>query len=197
MGVYKLLSDGELVHKLIELDRDAVAEVYLRYSSLLFAHAFKMLRDRDLAKDVVQDIFASLLTSAGNLNFKTPLDSYLYRSVKNQIIDVFRKDRYKEKYISSLKDYIHQSENKTDERIFEREMKLRIESAVASFPPKMREIYEMSRNAHLSRKEIAKEINVSEETVKMQLKRALRILRSKLTLLLMAITLIIIALLTT
>lgn len=180
MGIYISLTDGELAEKLNQHDKAAIEEVYFRYAALLYNHALKMLKDRDKSQDVVQEIFTSLLSNDGNLALKAPLDAYLYRAVKNHIIDAFRKDKNKEKYLHSLKDHIQNGEYKTEEIVLERELKLRIERAVAGFPPKMREVFEMSRNAHYTRREIALAVNVSEETVKMQMKRALRILRSRL-----------------
>jgi RNA polymerase sigma-70 factor (ECF subfamily) len=56
-----------------------------------------------------------------------------------------------------------------------------IEKEMAALPSGMQKIFELSRREHLSHREIAAQLNISEETVKKQVNNALRILRSKLS----------------
>ncbi|MNT81059.1 RNA polymerase sigma factor [compost metagenome] len=55
-----------------------------------------------------------------------------------------------------------------------------IEKGIAELPPKMREVFELSRKHIMSHKEIAEQLNISEQTVRKQVNNALKILRSKL-----------------
>ena len=65
-----------------------------------------------------------------------------------------------------------------------REIVLRIiENEIANMPGKMREIFELSRKSHLSHREIAETLGISEKTVKNQVNNALKILRTRLGLL--------------
>jgi RNA polymerase sigma-70 factor, ECF subfamily len=148
---------------------------------LLYRHAWKMLHDEDLAKDIIQDLFTALYTRIDTLHIYTPLDMYLYKAVRNRVINSFEKSGNRQKYADAIAAVYRDGRSVTDETVLANEMKLRIEQAVAEMPPKMREIYLMSREAQRSRKEIAQATNVSEETVKTQLTRALKHLRSKLT----------------
>jgi RNA polymerase sigma-70 factor (ECF subfamily) len=187
MGTLESISDDELVTRLDDGDMAALEQIYLRYWAVLYQHARKMLRDDAKAEDVVHDIFAGLATGMGRLHIKTPLSAYLYRSVKNHIVNLYYKDESRHKYESSMKSYYQQGSFDTDETVIENELRHRIELAVADLPKKMREVFEMSRTDHLSHKEIADRSEVSEETVKTQIKRALKILRTKLRLLLVSL----------
>ena len=60
MANYSLLSDKELVERLRRGDHTAFKEVYKRYWPLFFMHANRMLGEREMAKDIVQDIFCWL-----------------------------------------------------------------------------------------------------------------------------------------
>jgi RNA polymerase sigma-70 factor (ECF subfamily) len=55
-----------------------------------------------------------------------------------------------------------------------------IEKEIATLPPKMREVFELSRKANLNYREIAEKLNISDNTVKKQMSNALKILRSRL-----------------
>jgi RNA polymerase sigma-70 factor, ECF subfamily len=181
MGAFESISDDELSGRLPFGNQAEIKEAYIRYRTLLLGYARKMLGDDALAEDTVSDVFAHLLTNQRQLNIKTSLESYLYRSVKNSILDQFDKNQHRLKYVNSIKAYYEKGEYATDEQVMEHEMVHRLDAAVATFPPKMREIFELSRKENRSRKEIAALTNVTEGTVNTQLNRALKILRSKLT----------------
>ncbi|SDF76017.1 RNA polymerase sigma factor [Chitinophaga filiformis] len=183
MGALGTLTDNELVTLLDNGEVAALEEIYLRYWGLLYQHARKMLHDDALAQDIVQDLFTALLTGMGRLNVHAPLDLYLYRAIRNRVIDNFDRSVNRQKYIDAVGKVYRCGRYDTDEMVLANEMKHRIEQAVADMPPKMREVFELSRESYMSRKEIADAINVSEGTVKTQMTRALKILRSKLTVL--------------
>ncbi|ACU62094.1 RNA polymerase sigma factor [Chitinophaga pinensis] len=135
MGALRSLSDSELAGRLAAVDTAAVEEVYLRYWGLLYQHARKMLRDDAQAEDIVQDIFVYLMNNLGRLSISTSLSSYLYRAVRNRVIDCLDKDSNRQRYVNSIKAIYERGEYVTDETIRENEMKKRIEDAVEAFPP--------------------------------------------------------------
>lgn len=180
MNAYRSLSDSELADLLSNRDKNALEEIYLRHWAGLYDYARKLLRDDAAAEDVVQDLFTSLMTNISKLLITSSLQSYLFNAIRNRVIKAYYKDQNRQKYVTSLKAFIDRGEYATDELVLEREMRQRIEAAIATFPPKMREVYEMSRIENISRSDIAKATHVSENTVKTQMTRALKILRSKL-----------------
>jgi RNA polymerase sigma-70 factor (ECF subfamily) len=71
----------------------------------------------------------------------------------------------------------------TDHFIREKELAFQIEKEVSLLPEKMRLIFEMSRNANLSHKEIAAKLDISDKTVKKQINNAIKLIKVKLNLL--------------
>ena len=51
---------------------------------------------------------------------------------------------------------------------------------ISNMPPKMREVYQLSRQEHLSHKEIAARLGISEETVKKHIQHALQLIKTSL-----------------
>ncbi|PWS32248.1 RNA polymerase sigma factor [Pedobacter paludis] len=180
MNPYTNLSDIELTEKFNGKDTRAFAEIYERYFAALFSHARRMLQDDAQAGDVVQDTFASLLERMGGQTFEGSLSAYLYVSVRNQIISLMRREKTKTKYLDSLKAYFNSGGNPSDQQLLEKEMYSLIESEISKLPEKMRNIFELSRKAHLSYRQIAQLSMVSEGTVKKQVYYALKILRSRI-----------------
>lgn len=178
---YKKISDTELINLLKESDHSAYNEIYHRYFYLTYVHAYKKLRDEEQAKDIVQDVFASLWFKR-DLNLpQSNLAGYLFTAVRNKIFDLFAHEQVKTKYIDSLKDYL--SKNiivPTDHLVRENQLKAYIEKEIQGLTPKMRMIFEMSRKDNLTHKEIAEKLGTSENNVSTQITTALRILRTKL-----------------
>ena len=181
MTPHSKTSEDQLVQLLKEGDHSAYTEIYNRYFYLLYTHAYKKLQDEDQAKDIIQDIFATLwFKREFNLNTDN-LAGYLFTAVRNRIFDLFSHEQVKAKYISSLNDYLETHIHApTDHLTRENELKAYIEKAVQALPPKMKRMFEMSRKENLSHKEIAAKLGTSENNVSTQITAALRVLRTKL-----------------
>jgi len=180
MSKYSSFSDQELVALLREGDHAAYTEIYKRYWALLYRNARKMLHDEQETTDVVQEVFTLLWEKAPKLYLDHSLSAYLYSSVRNRIINIINRQKLKVNYVSSLTAFLISGSSITDDTIRERELALQIEKEIALLPEKMRKIFELSRKAHLSYKEIAEKIDISEGTVKKQVYNAIKILRLKL-----------------
>jgi len=179
MRVYKSLSDQELNSLLRNGDHAAFTELYKRYWALLYRNARKMLGNEEDATDVVQEVFITLWEKAPSLLENNSLSSYLYSAVRNRIINQINRNKLKIRYLNSLKDFLEKGECVTDTTIRERELAESIEKEITLLPAKMRKVFDLSRKDNLSYKEIAKEINISEGTVKKQVHNAIKILRIK------------------
>src|SRR5258708_2175619 len=59
-----------------------------------------------------------------------------------------------------------------------KEVQQLIQTVIGNMPPKMREVYQLSRQEHLTHREIAERLAISEETVKKHIQNALQLLRS-------------------
>jgi RNA polymerase sigma-70 factor (family 1) len=185
---YSTCFDQELVLLLKDDDDAAFKEIYLRYDKLLLIYAYKKLRNREEAKDLVQDVFTWLWNSRKDFSLNTTLSGYLYKSVLNRIFDVVKHKGIIRKYVDSGKHYVEISNEDTDYLIREKDIALLIEKEISAMPPKMREIYTLKKKYFLSTKEIATELSLSEHTVSTQMKRALKHLKVKLGIIVLFVT---------
>ena len=180
MTDYSIHTDQELLALLRQEDKIAYTVIYDRYWAILFRHARKMTRNDEQAADVIQDLFTAIWLNASSLEVKSSLSSYLYTALRNRILKLIRHEQVKVNYLNTLPDFKNEGRNNTDELLREKELSTQIEEEISQLPPKMREIFELSRKAHLSYKQIAEETNIAEGTVKKQVYNALKILRAKL-----------------
>ncbi|WP_090784614.1 RNA polymerase sigma-70 factor [Pedobacter sp. ok626] len=180
MLIYTKRSDEELIVLLREGDKIAFSTLYSRYKGLLYVYACKIIKDFDLAEDLVQEVFISVWDKRDAINFKTSISSYLYAAVRYRFFDLIDKQKVKSDYVQSFQLFLDQGEFLTDNYIAEKELAKIIENEIARLPIKMREIFELSRKLNLKNKQIAEHLGISEKTVKNQISLAMKVLRDKL-----------------
>ncbi|WP_316791830.1 RNA polymerase sigma-70 factor [Pedobacter frigoris] len=180
MSDYNTFSDWELTSLLKVGDRMAYTEIYKRYTGVLYRHAFSKLHDREEAKDAVQELFAVLWSKRADIFISTTLSGYLYSAIRNRVLNAISHKKVASDYVVSLQEFAGKEESITDHLVRERELANLIEKEISNLPDKMREVFELSRKANLSHREIAQKLDLSEKTVKNQVNNALKILRVKL-----------------
>ncbi len=177
---YRNLHDQELFLLFRQGSNEAFTEIYQRYHGGLYLHALKMLQDRDEAQDAIQEVFTKIWHRKERLELTTSLSSYLYTAVRNRILDIFSHQKRVEQYQLSLQEYLDKGEFITDNIIRENELAALIENEISKLPPKMQEVFLLSRNTDLSYAQIAQELSISENTVRKHITKALAKLKDKL-----------------
>ncbi|MFD2968744.1 RNA polymerase sigma-70 factor [Sphingobacterium bambusae] len=178
--MYTGLNDMDLVALVQTDDYDAYTELYRRYAIPLLHHAFQKTKDREDAKDVVQEVFTMLWTKRRDLAINRNLSGFLYKSVLNITLNQLMHQEVKEKYMMSMELYASEQIPVADHLIREKQLTALIEHEVARLSPKMREVFELSRKEYLTHQEIAQRLGLSEQTVSKHITNALKILRKRL-----------------
>lgn len=177
---YKAYTDQQLVVLLKEGKQGAFTEIYDRYWALMYIHVYKMLRDKEETKDLLQDVFSSLWLKSSELKVETKLSGHLYLSARNRVFNLIQRNKVKSDYLGSIAMFLSEAGTETMEKLNEKDLINVIESEIKNLPEKMREIFELSRKKNLTHKQIAEKLNLSDQTVRKQVQNALRILRLKL-----------------
>lgn len=182
MAEYGNLSPEQLTVLLKGGDDLAFTELFGRYNMLLYSHVYNKLRDAEQAQDIVHEVFYSLWARRTQLEVNSNLAGYLFTAARYKIADFLSHKQVEDKYVASLQAFMddYRQEEVADYRVRENQLRELIEAEIAALPPRMQQIFRMSRFEHLSHKEIAERLQLSEETVKDQVKKALKMLRSKL-----------------
>ncbi len=180
MKNYKAYSDEGLLKLLKKQELGAFEEIYLRYWKKLYSAAFKRIQSREIAEEIVQDIFTSLWVKREILDVET-LSAYLFTAVKYKIINHLEREMsrkiYSEIQLQALKSPI---DNSTEETVLLNELNLALEKEIEKLPPKRQQIFKMSRQEHLSIKQVASHLGISEKTAENQLGKALKVLKVNL-----------------
>jgi RNA polymerase sigma-70 factor (family 1) len=187
MPIYSKYTDKDLVVLLKNSDQAAFKEIYNRYNGLLFAYAYKRLQGEEEAKDVIQEVFIGLWENRERFILKTYLSGFLYKSVLHKILNIFKHNRVVRHYLLSQALEIDVDSVETDFLIREKDIVALVEKEISVMPPRMREIYELKYRQYMSVKQIASDLNISENTVATQLQRATAHLKNKLGIVIFAV----------
>lgn len=170
--MYRDYSDSDLVDLLNNGDRAAFDEIYRRNWSAMYLAAFNMLQDHDACMDVIHDVFVWIWNRKGSLEIAT-LKAYLISAVKYKVTNVIRKLKFRQSYLDQL-ETTEPSFNNVSSEIELKELKAVLAQFTSELPEKCREVFDLSRNEHLSNKEISKKLGISEKTVERQMTIALK-----------------------
>lgn len=165
-------SDEELVDLLNNDSREALNEIYRRHWSPMYIASFNILKDHDACMDINQDIFTWLWTKRGELTISS-LKSYLLSAVRYKVTSVIRKVKVSQSFLDRIATAEPSFDNVTS-NLEVRELKAIIVQFISDLPDRCREVFDLSRNHHLSNKEIAQRLGISEKAVERQMTIALK-----------------------
>ncbi|SFQ83202.1 RNA polymerase sigma-70 factor [Hymenobacter arizonensis] len=160
-------------------DAEAFMEVLFRaYYRPLGNVVFRVVQDRDVAEDLVQDVLLNVWKNRENLRITTTYQAYLYRAAMNAALrHTARSKRQVTWDDASLPDA---GRNTTEEQVHGQEAEAAVAAALATLPPQCRAVFLLSRQEGLSYQQIADALEVAPKTVENQMGKALRLMRKGL-----------------
>lgn len=139
----------------------------------LFHFALTYVNHKEIAEEIVQDVFITIWNKRKELDITSSVKAYLFTSVKNRSISYLRQ-HLKLADITDNEHNIVSLYQSADYKIEGDELELYVQKAIDLLPDKCKIIFSLSRNSGLTYKEIAKELGISTETVKTQIGIALK-----------------------
>ena len=183
-----MLSPAEhfLIESIQKGDQKSFEFLFKSYYPNLCKYARNLVQNEATAEDLVMDIFAKIWEAESGLVISTSISGYLYQSVHNHCLNYLTRKHKQfvelnDETIERLNSLIPlESSSDPSDNINMVELSNRIENIVKNLPEGCRKIFILSRNEELSHKEIASYLGISENTVKVQIYRALTKLRQLL-----------------
>lgn len=154
--------------------------LYERFSERLFSFAFSMLKNREDAKEIVQETFLKVWNKRSQINTSQSIKAYLFSISYNVTIDILRARLKEDKYREYIQNQFIVGEPGAENMADFNELSETVQKAIEELPEQRKKIYLLSREEGLSHKEIAENLNISVKTVENQINLALKIIRKKL-----------------
>lgn len=173
------ISNSELITMIRTDEREGFAQLYEQFWETLLKYVIRILPDEDEACDVVQETFLTLWELRTTIPKLKSIKAYLLVIARNL---AFKQLRAKLANIDMIDFYTTQyadAYHSIDQHFESKELGVALEAEIQQLPLKMREVFLLSRQQHLSYKEISERLNISDKTVKKQIHNALKLLRMK------------------
>jgi RNA polymerase sigma-70 factor, ECF subfamily len=169
-------SDATLVERLPRDDSgDELRELYRRYAGQLYGFACNALGDRELAEEVVQDVFARAWRHASDYDPKrASVRTWLYSIARNRVVDARRRASVRPGVAASAD---HEDPAELDRTLEQAVLRWQVAAALARLSPEHREVIRLAHYGGLTLREIAERKGIPLGTVKSRTSYALRSLR--------------------
>jgi len=174
----KSLTDLEIYSKLSHGNEQAFNELFCRYYAALCAYAYRFVGDEEETRELVQEVFVQLWEKRRHIEIHTSVKSYLFRAVKNQLINWQKHVQVEKKYLQKLAS--EEQDPQYGQYFVEVDLQQKIEDSIDALPPKRKEIFKLSREEGKKYHEIAEQLGLSVKTVETQMGLALKQLREDL-----------------
>lgn len=163
------------------IDNEAVFEqLFKKYFRELHAYAFTLVKDWDIAEEIVQAMFLKLWEKEEAVQVSASIRSYLYKSVYHSSLNHIRGQKVQQKYLTTTVISINHQTDNTAQKLTLSELEVHLHKAISKLPEKCRAIFHLSRFEEMKYQDIAHHLHISIKTVEAQMSKALRILRKEL-----------------
>jgi RNA polymerase sigma-19 factor, ECF subfamily len=175
-----VIEDRELLARLRAGETSAFDAIFRANYALLVRVAEAMLRDRASAEEIAQDVMLELWRRRESLDVTESVRGYLLQATRNRSLNALRHRAIERRSEPQVAGGISRLPS-TDAAVREGEIETAIHAAIGELPDRCRQVFELSRIDGLKYAEIATRLGISVKTVEVQMGKALRILRERLT----------------
>ena len=177
-------SDRALLGQYLAGDQSAISQLIDRHSRRVRDYIRMMVKDRDLADDILQDTLIKVVRviDEGRYVDSGKFLSWILRIAHNQVIDHFRREKQQKQLTEADAGYdvlgtIRFSESTVEDRMVSDQIAADIRALIEELPAEQREVVKMRYYANLTFKEIAEATDVSVNTALGRMRYALINLR--------------------
>lgn len=147
-------------------NQKAFKELFDHYQYKLFQYIFHIVKSREIAEELVMDVFLKLWNGREMLVEIESLNGFLFRVAYTKSIDFFRSAAGNKRFVDLIEEQLSiASSSNAHNDLVSKEYEALLRQAIALLPPKRKMIYEMSRDHNMSHEEIAHKLGISKSTV--------------------------------
>ncbi len=166
--------------KLFHFTEENYTDIFNTYWRMLYAIAYRRLRDAELAKDMVQEVFVYCWQQRETIEITTSVTAYLRSALQYQLIAHFRKLDVQDRAFAYLYERMVAVEAHMRDVLTEQDLANTLNQEMEQMPTTMREIFKL-RIQDYSVNEIAESLNLAEKTVRNNITKGLHRLRKAMS----------------
>ena len=178
----------DIARRIKESDRVAFNELCLNLYPAMISYARVFIPNQE-AEDVVQDVLLGLWMRRETIKEDYDLRAYVFKSIYNRSLNYIRRENlsanfraYNERRILLYEhEALDPDKNPVVKKLFDGDLRLRLQKAIAALPPKQREVFRLHFIDEMPNKEISQSLSIALSTVENHINAALKKLKSILS----------------
>lgn len=174
------INETYLLHQLADGDENAFRILYDRYRDKLFFYVLRITGSRQIAEDVLQEVFAKIWVGREGMKDVQCFSAWLFRLAKNKTINGLRRLSRETSILAEIGFTTNRQVNNTSETLDFLDTRKALQEAMEQLPPRQKLVYRLRWEQGLKSREIARHLNISPLTVKKHIAEASRSIRSLL-----------------
>lgn len=173
-------NDSEFLVNLAVGDPSVFKEVYNKFNKKIYTVVLKMLKSKVLSEEVTQEVFLKLWHHKQVFSDFDHLEAWLRTITRNLSLNTLRKTILEKKLSEQAYMQFIESDNVTEEAILLHDVQKQLDVTIEKLPAQQREVYILCQQDGLKYEEVADKLNISVNTVKTHMKRALASVRASI-----------------
>jgi RNA polymerase sigma-70 factor, ECF subfamily len=175
------LADISTQRRIQDGDIKEFEQLFKKYYEPLCRYAFTVVKDMDVAEEIVQELFYGYWKGRATLSIQLSLNAYLYRAVKNNSLSYLRQQAVRQRYAEKAKSELAEVESATvEDELVAEELSKVIDETLHQLPERCSTVFRMSRFEGKKYQEIADNLAISIKTVEADMGKALHLFRENL-----------------
>jgi RNA polymerase sigma-70 factor (ECF subfamily) len=179
MSSHKPYDEKEILELLGQGSQYAFTRLFDHYSGQILNTAFRFLKSRELAEEVVQEVFLKVWIKREDLARTDNFQAYLFTMARNQVFDgiklIAKEAATKIEFARGV-----QQVSGADHPLIEKQYQELLHEAVDLLPPQQKQVFNLAKIEGLSHQAIAEQLHISRLTVKTHMAKALQNIRQSL-----------------
>jgi len=166
------IGQRDLLAKLRNGSQPAFTELYEMYSFKMYVNILKMVKDEQMAEELVQELFTKIWQKREIIEINVDFKSYLYRIGQNLVYDFFRKLQRDKKMYERFKVIATEHYSHIEESLHLKQSEQALHKALSKLSEQQKRVYKLCRIDGYTYKQAATEMGISPHTVKEYLVKA-------------------------
>ncbi|WP_207510965.1 RNA polymerase sigma factor [Longitalea luteola] len=173
-------TEANILYRFLQREEKAFEEVYTLFYGQLCYFAEKLVISRQLAEEIVVDVFVRTFRSTVSVTSMEHLRGYLFQAVKNQSLNYLKREKRYEQHLSNYATTSQLAIEHFENEMIETSALELIFQIAEGLPPECKRIFELLYKEQLCYQDIAVQLQLHIQTVRNQNARAIAYIRKKL-----------------
>jgi RNA polymerase sigma-70 factor (family 1) len=169
--------EKELLTRVADGDQEAFTLIFKRYKQKIYALAYHLTESPVYAEEIVQDVFLKIWLRQRQLSEIADFEAYLFVTARNHIFTYLKAIARQNIAVGEADLHLPFEENTPEAQVLYKEYTTLISEAVRQLPVQQSQVYRLCKEEGKTRAQIATDLSISPETVKVHLSRAMRSIR--------------------